>query len=134
MILGLSVGQGFAQVVELPRGGRCVQEVTLSSGRTYANLVEWQADEAVVDIGMRGTTLFEGRVVGLRAIYQGFKLSVIYTDDLDRPAELVLSSTSNGSDPVRYRIGLVGYHDLEDGTRVLAWMTGFEDSTCELEF
>ena len=115
-----------AAAQDLPIAGSCDQTQTIAGTVFSHTRVEWRDSEATVTVSGDSA---KGRIIGLRAHDDGFKLSVAYTDAILGPTELVLFSLPDSA-PTRYRMGRVSYAELPDGTRAVSSIRGFEDATC----
>ncbi len=112
----------------LPSEGSCEHRYVLGGGFTLTTHLSWQGKAARLRSFDRE---YVGEVVGLRDHDGGFKLSVRYVDDISGPSEMVVFSLDNEG-TASYRIGIVTYDMLSDGTRVVSSITPFSDATCEI--
>ena len=120
----LAMGLAGAQAQDLPRSGSCVQEAEFGLNPR----LEWDGETA--SIVMYGSPV-PARIVGLRPHDDGFKLSALFEDPVTGEAEMILFSLPERT-PTAYYMGVVRYDRLEDGTRVVGSMTGFEPAACDL--
>ena len=90
--------------------------------------IEWSGEGATIELYGKPVP---ARIVGLRQHDEGFKLSAFFEDPVTGEAEMIVFSLPE-RDPVGYYLGVVRYEWLEDGTRVVGSMTGFEPAECDL--
>ncbi|MEB8387253.1 hypothetical protein OO012_08445 [Rhodobacteraceae bacterium KMM 6894] len=116
----------MVQAADLPRAGTCEHRQAITDDFELSTSLDWRGDEATLNARNEQNA---GRVIGLRKHGEGFKFSVLYTDSIVGETEIVVFSLPD-SDPVRYRMGSVTYQTLEDGTRIVKSIAGFDDVTC----
>lgn len=125
LVLTLLASAGHAGAA-LPRTGECVHREN-ASGVILRTLIKW-ADASAEITTTYGETV-PGKVVGLRPHDENFKLSIFYEDPISGPAEMtIFGVTIDGI--TTHRRSVVVYGTLQDGTRVVNYVNGFEDITC----
>lgn len=110
---------------DMPRAGSC-HVIDAAPGLDLA--ATWEGDSAKVTAYAMEQP---ARVTGLRLHDDGFKMSFLSEDGIIGPTEIVLFSMTTPRGKI-YRMGVVSYDDLADGSRVVSTMTGFNEATCEL--
>ncbi|MBY6076024.1 hypothetical protein [Vannielia litorea] len=115
---------------DLPTAGTCVRNVTSATGYVERTTLAWSDQGAVIGLTIGEV---EGRLHGLRAHDEGFKLSVLFEHEYLGPSEMVLFSVFLRGKQ-RYRIGWISYDELEGGGRAVATMNAFADADCEITF
>ncbi|WP_420558012.1 hypothetical protein [Roseovarius sp.] len=125
LVLTLLASAGYAGAA-LPRTGECVHREN-ASGVILRTLIKWAGASAEITTTYGETV--PGKVVGLRPHDENFKLSIFYEDPISGPAEItIFGVTIDGI--TTHRRSVVVYGTLQDGTRVVNYVNGFEDITC----
>ena len=110
----------------LPKAGTCERNLEGTDFRAYS--VSWAG--TVAQVNSYGTD-YRATVSGLRPHDEGFKLSIMFEDDLLGMSEMVIFQL-NDEDRVAYRMAIVTYETLPNGDRVIGSVNGFTEVPCTI--